>query len=226
MSTAVRGPVRPPCCSFSRCRGRRQNPPRCRDPGGSHRVRPRQIRSPRVILGRSVRRQRVVLAFAEARADRVDRRQIHDVESESGQCRQAPCRRAEGPAGPAAVLALLRPLRAGEQFVPASDARSRAFHSKLERGADRVQVPQGIPLDLLGHRVLGDRREPLLGPHARRGEPLRRVRPGSCSAACASTPGPAVRTPRPARASTSTPAGIFSVASCSQVAHSSTQACT
>ncbi len=98
--------------------------------------RPRAARIVRPGLGRVVR------PLAEARADRVDRRQVDDVETHLGDRRQAFRGGAEGARGPGAVLRLLRPLGAREELVPGADRGPRpldAQHLRLRLGDERQQ---------------------------------------------------------------------------------------
>ena len=81
-------------------------------------------RSPTGCRGRSaLRRQRVVPALAVRAADRVDRRQVDDVEAELGELRQQRAHALE--AAP----------RAREELVPGAEARERAGRRRPRRSA-------------------------------------------------------------------------------------------
>src|SRR5690606_18292776 len=91
---------------------------------------------------------RVVASLAVRKADRMDRRQVDDVEAERGDLGDPALRVAEG-----AVTTRLRALRAGEELVPGRETRLRAVHDDGKedraRGVPRVdgavhQLEQGL----------------------------------------------------------------------------------
>src|SRR5205814_9510106 len=84
--------------------------------------------------GRSLRRQRIVSAVPAAAADRVDRREVDDVEAELGEPRQDLLDAGEAAEG------------AREELVPGAEARELAARLELERllEARRLVVVGGL----------------------------------------------------------------------------------
>ena len=91
------------------------------------------------------RGQGVVGALAVDLADRVDRRQVEDVEAHLGHPVEALGRRPEGAAGDLAGLRVARrALRAREELVPAAEERARAVGAEPERPRDGEQLAQRV----------------------------------------------------------------------------------
>ena len=139
----------------------------CRAAGARRRGRPRRCRSPTVSRRPGRGRRTVVAALAVHLADRVDRRQVHDVEAHLRDARQG---RRGGGEGAVHRVALAVPAagRAGEHLVPGAEPGQRTVHP------DAVLLAAG---DQLAQRILGrGARRPRRPARAPRGSPDRRAR--------------------------------------------------
>ena len=74
--------------------------------------------------------QKVVWPLSIAASDRMNRRQVHHVESHGRDLGQPPCSSAECTRGPRAVLVALGSLASGEELVPAAHGRPGALDAQ------------------------------------------------------------------------------------------------
>ena len=113
-------------------------------------------------------RQRVVRALAVDLADRVDRRQVDDVEAHLGDGVEPLGGGGEGARPPRpALLVVRRPLRAGEQLVPGADQGALAVDVQRERVGRAQQVAQRVVVRAASHVGAGQGGQPRRAPGRR-----------------------------------------------------------